>query len=159
MIVIGLDLSMNCTGYAVVKADNNQVRLLKKGIIKAKSKESHGQRLKRQYDELKFLRELYPGAVIVKESVHPGRAKTAIILAKVHGIIDLLFNEEIIYEYPAVTIKLLIANKGNAKKHEVEEAVRGILAMHGIVDIKFETDDESDAAAVTLTYLVEKGVI
>ena len=38
MIVIALDLAMNCTGYAVVEANNNQVWLIKKGIIKAKFK-------------------------------------------------------------------------------------------------------------------------
>ena len=113
----------------------------------------------RQYDELKVLRELYPGAVIVKESLHYGRAKTSAILAKVHGVVDLLFNEKTIHEYPAVTIKRLIANDGKAKKNEVEEAVRDVLAEHGIIDIEFKTDDESDAVAVALTYLAEKGVI
>lgn len=159
MIVIALDLSMNCTGYAVVEAESKQVRLIKKGIIKAKAKESHGKRLKRQYDTLKFLREQYPDAVIVKESLHYGRAKTSAILAKVHGVVDYLFNEETIHEYPAVTIKRIIANDGKAKKHEVEEAVRGVLAEHGIIDIEFQTDDESDAVAVALTYMMEKGVI
>lgn len=155
MIVIALDLSMNCTGYAVVEAESKQVRLIKKGIIKAKAKESHGQRLKRQYDTLEALRELYPDAVIVKESVHPGRAKTAIILAKVHGIIDLLFNEETIHEYPAVTIKKQIANNGKAKKNEVMDAVNRHLHHHGIDNVTFNTDDESDAVAVALTYLYE----
>lgn len=159
MIVIALDLSMNCTGYAVVDFADGKVNLIKKGIIKAKAKESHGQRLKRQYDTLKVLRELYPDAVIVKESLHYGRAKTSAILAKVHGVVDLLFNEETIHEYPAVTIKRIIANDGKAKKQEVMDAVRSVLARHGIMNVEFKTDDESDAVAVALTYLAEKGVI
>jgi len=152
VVIIALDLSMNCTGYAVVDVDDDKVNLIKKGIIKKKGNESHGKRLKRQYDTLKVLREQYPDAVIVKESLHYGRAKTSAILAKVHGVLDLLFNEETIHEYPAVTIKRIIASNGKASKQEVEDSVNDLLAQHGIVDIIFKTDDESDAVAVALTY-------
>lgn len=146
---------MNCTGYAIVEFEDNQVRLINKGIIKARARESHGKRLKRQHDTLKVWAELYPDAVIVKESVHSARAKTAIILAKVHGVVDLLFNEETIIEYPATTIKKKIANNGKAKKKEVMDAVTQHLQYHGIDNVTFNTDDESDAVAVALTYLYE----
>lgn len=151
--ILALDLSMNLTGYAILQSDVNKVKLIKKGSIKGTSKESHGQRLKRQYDVLKFLREKYPDAVIVKESLHYGRAKTSSILAKVHGMVDLLFYNETIHEYPAVTIKKEVALNGKAKKEEVAVAVIEHLSKYDIVDITFKTDDESDAVAVALTYL------
>lgn len=155
--IIALDLSMNCTGYAVVSIDGSKVQLIKKGIIKAKGRESHGKRLKRQYNTLKVLSEQYPDAIIVKESVHSGRAKTSIVLAKVHGVVELLFNEGTIYKYPATTIKKQITGNGKAKKEEVMTAVIECLVQHGIVDVTFKTDDESDAVAVALTFLLKKG--
>lgn len=159
LIIIALDLSMNSTGYAVVEAGINRISLIKKDTIKAKGRENHGKKLQRQYNTLKVLHELYPNAVIVKESLHYGRAKTSAILAKVHGTVDLLFNEKIIYEYPAITVKKQITKNHKAGKQEVADAVRTILIEHGIIDVEFQTDDESDAVAVALTYLMSEEMV
>lgn len=157
MRVIGLDLSMNSTGYAVIEVDDDDtVTLIKTGLIKAKSKDNHSVKLRRQFEVIEGLINEYiieETDAVVKEALHYGRPHTMAILAKVHGVVDLLFDD--INEYKATTIKMLIAGNGKAKKEEVEAGVRRIMDLDGI---EFQTDDESDALAVGLTYTVLEGV-
>lgn len=56
---------------------------------------------------------------------------------------------------PQSTVKKLVVGKGKAEKEEVAEAVRRITGYTG----EFATDDESDAVAVGLAYLIERGMI
>ena len=59
---------------------------------------------------------------------------------------------------PAISptkVKSTVAGSGKAEKPEVEAAVRKWTGYEG----EFKTDDESDAAAVGLAYLILKGAI
>lgn len=147
---------MNSTGYALMVYDGMTLWLIKKDIIKAKAKETHSKRLRRQYEILKSIKEEYQEEelIVVKEALHGGRIKTGLILAKAHGIADLVFDD--IIEYAPTRIKKHITGNGQAKKEEVAAAVIEHLAKNGIVDVTFKTDDESDAAAIALTYFEER---
>lgn len=83
---------------------------------------------------------------MVKESLHYGRPKISAILAKVHGITDLLF--EGIIEFTLSTIKKQVVSSGKATKAEVESGVRRLLPDE---TLEFQSDDESDALAVAYT--------
>ncbi|WP_298833799.1 hypothetical protein [uncultured Planococcus sp.] len=52
-------------------------------------------------------------------------------------------------------VKLIVAGKGSADKDEVADAVRRWTGYAGT----FENDDQSDAAAVGLAYLIRNGAI
>lgn len=52
-------------------------------------------------------------------------------------------------------VKLIVCGSGKADKPEVAEAVRKWTGYTG----EFACDDESDAVAIALAYLIEKGVI
>lgn len=56
---------------------------------------------------------------------------------------------------PPSTVKRLVVGKGVATKDEVEQAVRNITGYSG----EFKVDDESDAVAVALAYLMQAGHI
>lgn len=151
MIILSLDLSMNSTGFAIMESDGTNIKLIRKGIIKAKGKETHTKRLRRQYDVFISIKEEYEKEelIVVKESLHVGRLKTSLTLAKVHGITDLLF--ESVIEYAPTTIKKCVAGNGKANKKEVESGVRRLLQNEVL---EFNTDDESDAIAVALAYYI-----
>lgn len=157
-LILALDLSLNSTGYAVMTADD--CRLVEKGIIKAKRKENHHQKLNRQKDVLEGIAKKYEEdgyeLIIVKEQLLFRPPKTASILAKVHGIVDLLFEE--IHEYYPSSIKKIVTGNGRANKKEVEEAVCKRLGKTS-EELDFKSDDESDAIAVALTYLLEENYI
>lgn len=56
---------------------------------------------------------------------------------------------------PQSTVKKLVVGKGKAEKEEVAEAVRRITGYEG----EFACDDESDAAAIGLAYLIREGLL
>lgn len=56
---------------------------------------------------------------------------------------------------PQSQVKLLVVGKGKAEKDEVAAAVRKWTGYTG----EFAKDDESDAAAVGLAYLINEGII
>lgn len=55
------------------------------------------------------------------------------------------------------TVKKDITGNGSASKDEVEAGVRRMLALPD--EFTFRTDDESDAVAIGLSYMVREGVI
>lgn len=151
-IILGLDLSLNSTGYAILNMDGE---LIEKDIIKAKQRETHHQKIKRQYDVLAGIKDKYSDKeydmIVVKEQLLFRPPRTASILAKIHGIIDLLFPE--VFEYYPSTIKKDITGNGKADKQEVADAVCKHLDMTE-EELAFKSDDESDAIAVALMYLI-----
>jgi crossover junction endodeoxyribonuclease RuvC len=52
-------------------------------------------------------------------------------------------------------VKLIVAGKGKAEKDEVADAVRQWTQYTG----SFDNDDQSDAAAIALAYLIREGAI
>lgn len=152
-VILGLDLSLNSTGYAVL--DGETGKLIEKDIIKAKQRESHHQKLTRQFNVLEGIIEKYTGKgyelVVVKEQLLFRPPRTASILAKIHGIVDLLVDD--IIEYYPSTIKKDITGNGAANKQEVADAVCKHLDMTE-EELAFKSDDESDAIAVALMYLI-----
>lgn len=151
--IIGLDLSMSSTGYAVVEvSDNKEVRLIKKGLIKGNSNQSHHKRLTKQHEVLRGLSTEYTDTTIVKEQLLFSPPKPASILAKVHGVTDLVF-PKVHQIYPS-TVKKLVTGNGRANKQEVADAVYEHLDVTKD-ELTFETDDESDAIAVVFAYLLK----
>lgn len=55
------------------------------------------------------------------------------------------------------TVKRLVAGNGKAEKEDVADAVRKLLGLP--LDHVFSSDDESDACAVVLAWLIQNGVI
>jgi len=60
-------------------------------------------------------------------------------------------------EFTPSTVKKAATGKGSADKTEVEAGVRKRLSLAD--DFVFKTDDESDAVATGLAYLINEGVI
>lgn len=152
MYIIGLDLSMNSTGYAIIKVDEENAEVIEKGIIKSKAKENHSEKLTRQYEKMKEIKQKYTiigkDTKVIKELLHYSRPKTSAILGKVHGVVDLVFDD--IIEYAPTTIKKTITTSGRATKEQVADGVRNMVQSgHELV---FKSDDESDAIGVALTY-------
>lgn len=78
-------------------------------------------------------------------------------LSKVVGVLDwycwLAFKKEWYSIYP-MTIKKLITGSGKAEKSEVALALEKYIGKH-----EYKCDDESDAAAVAIAWLIQQGQI
>lgn len=144
----GLDLSMSNSGVVIL--DKNKPVFI--GSVPTDDKKTHGERLKHIYDYMAELKEKYPPEVVcIERGFNKFNISTA-VLYRVHGVINMLFYDIKQIYYPPKKVKEAIVS-GTAKKEEIMER---ILELYP--NIKFKTNDESDAFAVALTYIVkEKG--
>jgi crossover junction endodeoxyribonuclease RuvC len=156
---LGLDLSLSAPGFAVIEVIDGVPRLLHVSHRKTNAKHTHGQRLADiQAALLEIIGEYYPFEAIIREKGFSRHAATTQTLFKVVGVSDLTFADEgAIVEIPPTTVKKLVTGDGKADKAEVERAVRHRLALPD--EYTFAKDDESDAAAVVLAYLIQTGKI
>lgn len=157
-LVLGLDLSMGSPGFAVVrKAEGEAPVLIHKSHVKTNSKHSHGQRLIAIERHLINLVEQFgPFTAVSREKGFSMHAMTTQVIFRVVGVSDLALAKEgytKIAELPPTTVKKLVAGNGKATKPEVAQAVDTYV---GVQDYK--TDDESDAVAVALAYLIQEGL-
>jgi Holliday junction resolvasome RuvABC endonuclease subunit len=157
----GLDIawSMGITIYDLEEKEFVYVGTIDVNGIKLKAKEKregmleHGIRLRQVSTEFKKLMEKYPPKIIAIERYFAGHANATIALAKVHGVINELTYDKVIYYYPPKTVKEAIY-KGNASKQQVQHIIK-----NNFVDVEFANEDESDSFAVALTYLIKNNLI
>ena len=131
--------------------------MITKGHIKTKAKKPHGYRLKQIEDVLADLRDKCEYKTVIRERGFSRFPTVTQTLFKVVGICDLVFKDVEIVEIPPTTVKKTITGSGKADKGDVEKNVRKALGLSKTT--KFATDDESDAAAVCLAYLIRGGLI
>lgn len=184
--VLAGDLSMNYPGFCVMnlKKVNGSWRItgLKVSSIKRSHKdETHGEAL---VTIGKHLQELFGHEMpnfLVREKALVGQRngftpQNQMAIFKVVGVIDILttiwwrkftendrqYRSRQWSEIAATTVKKLITGQGKADKNEVAEGVMKYLKLYCDVDIgdePFNNDNESDATAVALAWLLSKGVI
>lgn len=92
--------------------------------------------------------------IFVKEALSPKYFTDTITMAMSHAIaecsLEVMFNgEERWEELHANTVKKVITGNGKATKEEVAEKLKDVFG-----EIKYEVDDESDAVALGLAWLL-----
>lgn len=160
MYLWGLDLSLANTGVTIYDTEQQEfvyIGSIDTDFIKSRKANKHlylnGIKLKHLWDEMSKLREQYPPEVI---SIERGfsRFNTATqVIYRVHGVINLMFQDIPQIYYPPKTVKEAIL-KGDATKAQLQKAIN---VKYN--DITFANEDESDSFAVCLTYLIKEGFI
>jgi crossover junction endodeoxyribonuclease RuvC len=162
MRVLGLDLSLTSPGFAVIEVKKGKPRLIKTANFTTDSGTSQALR----YEEIEaftllFIRDNKPFDVIAREVWPPARNYAQ--NNKIHGAWSAVeralsrYGYEVGEHLTPSNVKKVVTGNGTAKKPEVAEAVRNILALDE--DYKFDTDDCSDACAIALAYLIREGLI
>jgi crossover junction endodeoxyribonuclease RuvC len=102
----------------------------------------------------------YPDAFIVREGALLNIAtsgRTVQVLSKVVGVSDLYawgFGGKEFEDISPKTVKKLVANNDNAEKEEVAKALEQFVGKRD-----YACDDESDAVAVGIAYLIQQKMI
>lgn len=169
-ITLALDLALSSPGFAVLATFEGKPIVLESGFIKTNPKDIHGNRLKDIYNEIERYLKTYEPEHIVREKGFSRFAATTQTLFKVVGISDYVVAEEVglsVHEIPPTTVKKLVTGDGRATKEEVAEEVFKILQIDN-KDEYYRTkrngdkellDDKTDACAVGIAYLKQKGRI
>ena len=112
--------------------------------------------------ELRRLLTAHPDAELVREealrkSGTSASGKVLSILNRVVGVSDLYawaFGQRQFQEIEAVTVKKKSTNDASAEKNEVAEALEQFVGKQ-----EYACDDESDAVAVGIAWLMKQGLI
>ena len=155
MVVLGLDLSLNSSGYAVV----NGYDVLTLGRIAQSNNDDTPAKLNRIYQTLDEIILIYKPEVVVIEHAFVGRnAKTHQLLSMVHGVVQLLIHKyQLLYVY--VTPREIKKALGDVKadKNYIGRTVRQLfnipLDVEGILEREKKQDDMTDALAICYTFL------
>jgi Holliday junction resolvasome RuvABC endonuclease subunit len=158
---LALDISLTCTGWAVLEGTADDMTLLDYGHIKTTKRAGKlvyttGQRLRTIYDTISGVVQDYPtiDKVVPREDGFVKFANATKQIQRAVGVTEMALSDyEIIDINPSIPKKwareYLGIGYNRTDKEMVEEAVRTFLKLP---DLQFATDDESDAVAVGLAY-------
>ena len=164
--VLAFDTSMSAPGVSVLEVKNRKARIVAVSHVITTAKQHHGLRAEivESWATLFIAENIGAGAkqgfpVIVREDFVARTSKQGHPVYSAWGAVDQALNKfGLNFTTPAISqskVKKLVVGKGKAEKHEVEEAVRKWTGYTG----EFAKDDESDAVAIGLAYLIEEGLI
>ena len=152
MRILGIDPGLQVTGYGLIEAKDENLKVLEAGVIKTSPKNKIQQRVNKVYQGLEGLITQFSPNVMVLEKLysHYKHPTTAILMGHVRGVICLLCGEKKIelINYPSTRIKKAITGRGHATKGQVQGMVQHFLSLKSIP----EPNDVADALAIALSH-------
>jgi Holliday junction resolvasome RuvABC endonuclease subunit len=137
----------------VVIFDLNTYQPVYIGSIPTNSKHTHGKRLYTIGQELVKLKDTYKPSVVTIERGFSRFNTSTQVIYRVHGLCNYLFHDTEQVYYPPKKVKEAII-RGDATKKLVQKIIN-----NAYPDVKFSDEDQSDAFAVALCWLINKGKI
>ena len=161
--VVAADLSLKRPGFCIlkVKKENNETKIKIKKLFsvdnKNDRKKTHGELL--SDIQMAFIGNVFPVEgdtfFVQEQSIMRQMTPYERNLSKVVGVMDFslyrLAQKQWYTIYP-VTIKKLVTGSGKAEKDEVADALEKYVGKQ-----KYACDDESDATAVAIAWLIQQG--
>lgn len=152
MRVLGIDPSLQSTGFGIIEETNGALSPVAYGIIKPTAGLPLHLKLAEIKSELETIIRTYgPGEVSVENAFYAQNQKTALILGQVRGavLVAVAATGCGLAEYSALEIKKAVTGYGQADKEQVLTMVRSLL---GIDDDAIPLD-ASDALAAAICHL------
>jgi len=150
MKVMGIDPSLNSTGYCVIEKEGEKISILEKGVIKPSSN-TISEKLYNLARKIKEIIDIYSPDEVALENVYSSPfKKSSILLALSAGalISAVCERRKPIFQYTTTEIKKAVTGWGRAGKKDVERMVRRFLKIDGGIN-----SDVSDAIAVAICHL------
>ncbi|MDD8031371.1 MAG: crossover junction endodeoxyribonuclease RuvC [Acidobacteriota bacterium] len=152
MRVLGIDPSLQSTGFGIVENLGDDYQAIVYGIIKPKGQAAFHYRLNEIRTELeKIINQFKPDEVAIENPFYARNVRTAISLGQVRGavMVALASRNCGIYEYSALEIKKAVTGYGQAQKDQVQRMVKVLLNL----DDDQMPLDASDALAAAICHL------
>lgn len=150
-IILGIDVGIAITGWAVIELVDSKPTLKDFGAIVTSSNDSMPLRLKKLHTGLKEVIDAYsPSEMAVEDLFYFKNKKTIITVGQARGVILLtgeLF-EIPIYNYTPLQVKTAVTSYGRASKDQVQQMVARIFKLTQIP----KPDDCADAIAVAFCH-------
>ena len=156
MIAFSLDISSVCTGWSIVKNNQNNIEILDYGDLK-KNKLSSLEYMVLTFDFVSDIIKKYNPDILFIENTFLRNTKTLKILMEFHGVVEIAAAKNgiknIIKLYPS-EIRKLVFNKGNITKKSACE----FLEKKFNLILKSSGYDISDALAIAIAGFINEGL-
>ena len=152
MRVLGIDPSMQSTGFGIIEYSDNSYAVLGSGTIRPSRKKPFHHKINEIRSRLEEIMQAYePDEVAIENPFYAQNIKTAIALGQVRGatLVAVASHDCSLHEYSPLEIKKAVTGYGQADKNQVRAMVKTLL---NIKDEKLETD-ASDALATAFCHL------
>ena len=152
MRVLGIDPSLQSTGFGVVEEDGGRLVPVAYGVIKPTAKLPLHLKLAEIKSELEEIIRTYgPGEAAIENPFYAQNMKTALLLGQVRGavLVAVAGTGCGLAEYSALEIKKAVTGYGQADKEQVQTMVRSLLEL----DDEAIPLDASDALAAAICHL------
>lgn len=152
MRILGIDPGSVICGYGIIEKENNKLKLVEYGVIKAKKKhETFPLRLKIIYERLtQVIERTLPDESAFETMFYSKNAQTLIKLsyARAAAMLATTLREIPIAEYSPREIKKAVTGNGAAGKEQVQYMVKNILN----IEENHEFMDATDALAAAICH-------
>ena len=151
MVVLGIDPGLAQTGWGVIETINNRHRLIAYGIVKTKTDKPLEKRIFAIAFEIGLIATKYNIEQVSMEDIFFAKnVSSAINVAKVIGaIIQQLSVQNLeVKLFTPLQIKSSVTGYGTADKHQVQQMVKLLLKLDGIV----KPDHASDSLAAAICF-------
>jgi crossover junction endodeoxyribonuclease RuvC len=162
MRVLAFDTSMGAPGLAVIEVRKGKAHIIDVSHVRTDTSQSYGLRAEiiEAWATMFIAKHAPKGfTAIVREDFVGRTSKQAHPVYSAWGSCDKALNKfGLNFTTPAISqsaVKKAVVGVGKAEKHEVETAVRKWTGYTR----EFAKDDESDACAIGLAYLIREGLI
>ena len=152
MRVLGIDPSIQSTGFGIIEYSNNTYSVLKYGVIRPSRTQLFHHKINQIKSSLEDIIVTFePEEVAIENPFYAQNIKTAITLGQVRGaiLVAVASHNCSLYEYMPLEIKKAVTGYGQADKKQVRNMVKTLLH---IKDENLETD-ASDALATAFCHL------
>jgi crossover junction endodeoxyribonuclease RuvC len=151
MRIIGIDPGTATTGFGVIELGSGGFAFVDAGVITTPAHTPMPERLITIHTELaQVIRDTRPHEASVELLYFATNVTTAISVGQARGVILLALAEAglIPAEYTPMQVKQAVTGYGGAKKPQIQQMVRTLLALRDIP----KPDDAADALAIAITH-------
>lgn len=150
MLILGLDPSLTCTGWGIIRRDGNRLSHIANGQVKTDAKAPLAMRLVTLDSELAAVIAAYqPAQAAVEEVFVNKNGQSTLKLGQARGVCLLAAARAglPVSEYAPTLVKKAIVGTGGAEKAQVQ-AMLGVL----LPGVKLAGADAADALAVAIAH-------
>ncbi len=152
MRVLGIDPSLQSTGYGIIDYADNTYTVLSSGVIRPSSRQLFHHKINEIRARLEELIQTHkPDEVAIENPFYARNIKTAISLGQVRGaaLVAVASRGCELHEYSPLEIKKAVTGYGQADKNQVRAMVRTLLH----IEDEELTTDASDALAAAFCHI------
>ncbi len=155
MTILGIDPGTICTGFGIIRYENNQLARILSGVIKPPAVKGLAPRLEKIYDGIYELIKIYsPDEFSIETAFYDKNVQSAMKIGYARGVslLAAVHNKLPIGEYSPREIKKSVVGSGSASKEQVQYMIKKLMSIN-VSKMKF---DESDGLAVAVCHAFKK---